>query len=92
MSFSTYRDINHPFLVSTMSSPFPLYKQWYNQPLSQQTFIAPNRAGYRPYGRVVNVNTVEPFGNPCAVYQTACDQNLPSNRCYRFNHEIVHQP
>lgn len=92
MSYGAYRDINHPFLQSNLVAGFPFHDKWRNKPLSQQTLINPNRAGYRPYSHVMHVSTVTPFGNPCSVYQTSCDLTLPANKCYAKNPVIVPQP
>lgn len=90
--YSTYRDITQPYLQSTMVSGFPFHDKWRNRPLSGETFIDPNRAGYKPYTNTMRVSAVTPFGNPCMVYQTSCDITLPFNKCYSKNPVIVPQP
>lgn len=81
--YSQEKDVNTPFLSSTIFNNYPLFDNfWRNDPLNSDSLIDPRRAGFRPYVQYPVISNNEPFMPSCAVYQTECSVIKPVNKCY----------
>ena len=61
---------------------------WRNDPLSDKSFIRPNRAGYYPYEKTYKMHT--PVEDPWKyTFQPVCSTRFPSNPQYEKTKEII---
>jgi hypothetical protein len=88
---SAYDDtIKNIFRDSVDMFPFQGENGWWrNDPLSDESIIRPNRAGYYPYKQTFKENETNHRDVWDYGYSAVCSTRFPSNPQYKNNREII---
>ncbi len=88
---SAYDDsIKNKFRDSVDMFPFQGDNGWWrNDPLSDESVIRPNRAGYYPYKKTFKEYETSNHGNWKYGYSAVCSTRFPSNPEYAKKREII---
>lgn len=62
---------------------------WRNDPLSDKSLIRPNRAGYYPYKRDIEVVNAKHRDDWTYSWQTVCSTIVPDNPQYAKTKEVI---
>jgi len=78
-----------PITYRKNRSLYPFHNRWRNNPLSDQSYIQPNVAGYYPYTTIWTKHTEPTQPDYEYKWQYVCSTIFPSSESYAKNPEPI---